>query len=199
MQVHPRFREQRSRIGIVGIFLHHFPHRVTIIFRSLSPVSLWVRRKAFRHRENVVAFGIGGIATQLHRLLNRLVRLLEAVFARRIVVVRTDRLRHPPVSHRQLRIERRRFLKRARRLVMVERVNQPQSLIEKPLCPCVLSRNRMVQIAQARHHRDRLRRPHGVILSASNDCETKKNREENRFQSFKVARFQSEPDFSLKL
>src|SRR6266849_8216628 len=56
----------------------------------------------------------------------------------------------------------------------------------------------MVQIAQTRHHRDRLRCCHGVILSGgngceTNDCETNLDREDDRFQNFKVARFQSEP------
>ncbi len=111
MEVHPRLCEQCRRIKIVGIVLYHFPHRVTIIFRSLPQVGLRVRGKAFRHRQNVAAFGVGGIAAQVHCLLNRLVRLLEAVRARRIVVVRSDCLRNPPVSHRQLRIELRRFLK----------------------------------------------------------------------------------------
>jgi hypothetical protein len=81
--------------------------------------------------ENVAALGVGGVCAQVDRLLNRFVRLLEAVFAGRIVVVRDHRFRNSPVSHRQLRIEFRRLLKRARRLVMVERVNQAQSLIEK--------------------------------------------------------------------
>src|SRR5258707_15634546 len=38
----------------------------------------------------------------------------------------------------------------------------------------------MVQIAQTRHYRDRLRRPHGVILSGGTDCETKNDRETNK-------------------
>jgi hypothetical protein len=35
----------------------------------------------------------------------------------------------------------------------------------------------MMQIAQARHHRDRVRASHGVMLSGSKDWETEKNRE----------------------
>jgi hypothetical protein len=35
----------------------------------------------------------------------------------------------------------------------------------------------MVQVAQARHHRDRLRCPHGMILRGSTDGETKTDRE----------------------
>ncbi len=110
MEVHPRFREQRRRIKIVGMLLHDFPHRVTVIFRRLSQIGLRIRRKSFRHRQNVAAFGVGGIATQIDRFLNRLMRLLEAVFARRIVVVRSHRLRDSPVSHGQLRIQFCRFL-----------------------------------------------------------------------------------------
>ena len=111
MKVHPRFREQRRRIKIVGVVLYHFPHGVAIIFGSLPQVGLRVCRKAFRHRQNVAAFGVGGIATQVHRLLDRLVRLLEAVLACRIVVVRPHRLGNPPERHRQVRIQFRGFLK----------------------------------------------------------------------------------------
>jgi hypothetical protein len=180
MQVHPRLREQRRRIQIVGIVLHHLAHRVPIFFRGLPQIGLRIRRKAFRHRQNIAAFRVGGIATQVHRLLNRIMRPLEAVCARRIVVVRSHRLRNSPVRHRQFRIECRRFLKRARRLVMVERVDQAQSLIEKPLRFRVLRRNRMMQIAQARHHRDRLRFPHGVILCGGTDREKDRERENDR-------------------
>src|SRR6266481_3111734 len=63
---------------------------------------------------------------------------------------------------------------------MIERVYESQALIEKLLRSCVLSRNRMMQIAQARHHRDRLRRPHVVILTGGTDCETKNDRETNK-------------------
>ena len=59
---------------------------------------------------------------------------------------------------------------------MVERVNQAQSLIEEHLRACVLGRNWMMQVAEARHHRDRLRAPDGVMLSGSKDCDTKTNR-----------------------
>src|SRR5260370_14314788 len=86
---------------------------------------------------------------------------------------------------------------------MGARVNQAQSLIENLLCSRDLGRNRMVEIAQPGHHRDRLRCRHGVILSGgngcetngceTNDCETNLDREDDRFQNFKVARFQSEP------
>src|SRR5258706_4315217 len=63
---------------------------------------------------------------------------------------------------------------------MIERVYESQALIEKLLRSCVLSRTWMMQIAQARHHHDRLRRPHGVILSGGTDCETKNDRETNK-------------------
>jgi hypothetical protein len=47
----------------------------------------------------------------------------------------------------------------------------------------------MVQIAEARHHRGRFRRSHGVILSGSYDREANKNREtEHTTQSRDAAR-----------
>ena len=54
-------------------------------------------------------------------------------------------------------------------------------------------------VAQSRHHRGRLCCAHGVILSSGAQRETEDDREERKFQSFKVARFQSKSAVLLKL
>ena len=95
----------------------------------------------------------------------------EPVFAGGIVVVRTNRLRNSPVRHCQLGIKLGSTLERTSRFVMIEGVDQPQALIEELLRLRILCRNRVMQIAQARHQRGRLGlRRHGMVLCDSSDC-----------------------------
>ena len=151
MQIHARFRKQRSRIQVVGVVLHQLTHRVTIFFRRLLQIRLRVRWKAFRHRGNIFALARRGICRQTLRLHNFLVSLLEAVFAGGIVVVRPYRLGDAPMRHRQRGVQLRRALKRARRFIMVESVNVAQPLVEKLLRFRVHSRHRMVLLADPAH------------------------------------------------
>ncbi len=60
-------------------------------------------------------------------------RLFEAVLAGGIVVVRSYRFRNSPISDCEFGIEFSRTLERACRLIMIEIVNQTQSLIEELL------------------------------------------------------------------
>ena len=63
----------------------------------------------------------------------------------RIVVVWPDRFGDAPVGHGELGIEFSRTPERARRFVMIEGVDQPQSLIEEFLRLGIAGRDRMVQ------------------------------------------------------
>ena len=75
----------------------------------------------------------------------------EAVFARGIVVIRPYRFCHAPERHRQLGVELARALERARRLIVIERVNLAQSLVEERLRLRVLRRDRVMPVAVAAH------------------------------------------------
>ncbi len=110
-----------------------------------------VRGKALGQRRNVRLVALGRAFRPARRLLDGLMRLHEAVFARRIVVVRTNGFRDAPIRHRQFGVQLRRPLERPRRLVMIERVNQPQPLIEKRLRLRILRRHRVPPISQSRH------------------------------------------------
>ncbi len=82
--------------------------------------------------------------------------MLVTIRIRGIVVVRSNRLGDAPVGHRQLGIEFRGVLKRPRRLVMVKGINKAQSLIEELLSLRIVRGNRVVEIAQPCHQRDRV-------------------------------------------
>ena len=58
-------------------------------------------------------------------------RLLIAVGVRRIVIVRTDSLGYSPVGYGEFRIKFRRMTKRTRGFIVVEGVDETQSLIKK--------------------------------------------------------------------
>src|ERR1700730_12322644 len=72
----------------------------------------------------------------------------------RIVIIRSHRLGHTPVRHGQPGIEFGGMLKRARRLVVIESVDEPQTLIEELLRLRIFGGDRMVKIAQSGHQRD---------------------------------------------
>ena len=81
----------------------------------------------------------------------------KALIAGGIVVVRPHGFGHPPVRHGQLGIELGGAFKRARGLVVIEGVDQAQSLIEELLCLRILGADRMMQVSQSGHQRGRLR------------------------------------------
>ena len=133
MQIHAGLGKQCRGVEIVRIALHYFAHRVVVLFRSLAPVRFRVGGEAKSHGVDICLLARRGVAFQMHRFLNGFMRLLKALFARRIVVVRPDGLGDSPKSHRKFGIEFCCFLKRPRRLIVIEGVNETQSLIEKLL------------------------------------------------------------------
>ena len=76
-------------------------------------------------------------------------RLPEALFTCRIVVIWSDGLRDSPISHREFGIKFSCVFERARCLVVIKRVDQAQSLIKKLLGRQVTSGDGMMKIAQA--------------------------------------------------
>ena len=77
--------------------------------------------------------------------------IVTGFFAFRIdrqIVIGTQRQRDAPPCHGQFRIELGRALKRSPRFVVIESVDEVQSLIEKLLGLAIFGRNRMMNIAQ---------------------------------------------------
>src|SRR5262249_3605669 len=100
-------------------------------------------------------------------------RLLEARGIGRIVVVRPYPLRPSPVSHCHLRVEVGCMLKGTSSFIVIKGEDQPQPLIEKLLRLRIFGRNRMMQIAQPRHERDRTsHRLHGMFLSKTGGAQS---------------------------
>ena len=146
-------RTRRNRVAASrssGNSLRDLPHGVTIVLGSFFQIGIWISRKALCHRLNVGLFAGRSVARQIDGLLHGVVRALETVGIGGIVIVRTNRFGDSPVRHRQFRIEFRSVLKRTRRFVMVEGVNEAQTLIEKLLRFCVVGGNGMVEISQVR-------------------------------------------------
>jgi hypothetical protein len=133
MKVHARLGKQRGRIEVIRILLRDFAHGIVIFLGRLAQVCLWIRGEALGHCLDVVLLGRRSARRQVHGFLDRIVRLLEALFAGRIVVIGSHRFGDAPIRDRQFRIEVRRALKRTRRFVMIEGVDQTQALIEKIL------------------------------------------------------------------
>ncbi len=165
MQVHPGFGKQSGRIQVVGEFRRDLAHGVVIFLSGFLQIGIRIRRKPLGHRLDVGLLAGRSSRGQVHGFLHGIVRMLVTVGIGGIVVVRSHGLGDTPVGHRQLGIEFRGVLERARRLVMVEGINKAQSLIKELLRLRIVSGNRVMEIAQPRHQRDRVGLPmRGMIL-----------------------------------
>ena len=90
----------------------------------------------------------------------------KALIAGGIVVVRSHRFSHSPIRHGQLGIELGGAFERARGLVVIEGVDQAQSLIEELLRLRIPGGDGMMQVSQSGHQRGRLRLSvNGMTLS----------------------------------
>ena len=99
MQIHSGLREKRRRIKVVGKPLHHFAHRITILFRRGAQIRFGIAREALCQRRDVGLVAIGSVACECLRFLHRRVRPQETVFARGIVIIWTHRFREAPKRH----------------------------------------------------------------------------------------------------
>ena len=134
VQIHAGFGKQGGGVEIVGVILRNFAHGVVIVFGGFLQIGLGIGGKALGHGGNVGAFGLGGIGAEVDRFLDRFVRLLETVFTGGIVVVGANGLGDAPVGHGEFGIEFGGLLEGARGFIVVEGVDQAESLIEEFLC-----------------------------------------------------------------
>src|SRR5690606_31557225 len=106
-----------------------------------------------RQRVDVVALALSGSVLQGHCLPDGGVRGNPVLIGHhhlavtRYVDVRAERERLAPVAHRALRIEALRRAKRTRRLSMVERKVDDETLVEISLGVGIFGRDRMVVVA----------------------------------------------------
>src|ERR1700737_858529 len=108
---------------------------------------------------------------------------LEAVGARRIVIVRSYRLGHAPICDGQLRIEFRGMLKRSRCLIVIKGIDKAQSLIEKLLRLSMTGAHRMMKISQPRDHGHRPGRSMRCMILRRN-TKARKHSTSDRCQHF---------------
>src|SRR6266576_306018 len=155
MQIHSRLGEEGGSVEIIGKGSGHITHGIAIGLSRFPTISLWVFRKALGHCSDVGLLVGWGAGRQLDGFLNGFVRSLETIVAGGIVVVRTNCFCDPPERHREFRIEFCCPLERTGGLVVIEGVDQTQSLVEELLGLHILGRNRMMKLAQAGHQRSR--------------------------------------------
>ena len=154
MQVHAGLGEERGGVEVVGKIGGDLPHGVVIVLGGFLQIGIRIGGKALRHRLNVGLLAGRGSGRQIDRFLHRVMRVLETVRVGGIVVVRSDRLGDAPVGHRQLGIEFGGMLKRARGLVVIEAIDEAQSLIEELLRLRIVRGDRVMKIAQSGDQRD---------------------------------------------
>ena len=155
MQVHTGLGEQRGRVQVIGKILYHFAHSIVISLGRLPAIRLGIGGKAQHHSLNVGLLDGRSVGREIDCFLDGVVCRRETLVAGRIVVIRAYSFRDAPVGDGQLGVEIGSALKRARRLIVVEGVDQTQSLIEKLLRLLVACGYGMMQVSQPRHQRCR--------------------------------------------
>ena len=163
MQGHAGFGEERGRVQVIGKLLHQVAHGVAIALGGQAMIGIGIGREAQRHRGNVSFLAGRCAGGQGAGFLDGLMRLLEAVRVGGIVVIRAYRLGDAPVGHRHFGVELCRLLERTRRFLMIEGIDQPQTLIEKFLRLGIRGGDRMAQVSQAIHQGGGLTRGLGVV------------------------------------
>ncbi len=111
MEIHPRLREECGGVEVVGIRLHDLAHGVAILLGRVAQVGSWIGGKPQGHGRDVGPFAGRSAGPQVNGFLNCCVRLPEAVFAGRVVVVGPDGFGNSPEGHGEFGIEFARFLK----------------------------------------------------------------------------------------
>jgi hypothetical protein len=151
-RVHDGIRVERLDVWIGRKRAGRPGHRV-----GVGAIERWPRRGPIRgkaHRERVderPLLWAGAVGEGL-RALNRLVGQPTALRGHGRVEVDGERHRLTPVRHRKLTVEPRDFPKRPARLGVVERIEQPEPLVEEGLGPRVLRRNRQMERPEPAEH-----------------------------------------------
>ena len=129
MQVHKRFREQRLHVEVVGVLVRHRAHRVRVRLVARGRPRA-IRAVALRYRVDERALFRRSAGLKRPRLRDRVVSLFAARRIAGQVVIRPQDQGHSPVRDRHLRIDLRRLLERALRLLVIEAVGEGEALIE---------------------------------------------------------------------
>ena len=104
-QVHHAFGVKRGCVEIVWITFYELAHRVLVIDGELRLIGLYVSRITFGERVDVRALVFRRFRRELDRFLQIAVSLDQCRPVGLHVVIRSERERHAPVGHRELRIE----------------------------------------------------------------------------------------------
>ena len=140
-----------------GKFFDHLAHGIVIGLGRLPAVGFGIGRETQRHGLDVGLLGGRSAGREIDRLLDGVVRRGETLVAGGIVVVRSYGLGHSPIGHGQFGIEFGGALKRARGLIVIEGVDQAQSLIKELLGLRIFGGDGMMQVSQSGHQSGRLR------------------------------------------
>jgi|RhiMethySRZTD1v2_1073278.scaffolds.fasta_scaffold00226_50 hypothetical protein len=148
-RVHRGVGVQRLDIRIVGKLRCHLLHRCGVGAIQCRAIASTFRRIA--HRQGLDERTLTGAGTRSGGpgRLDRDIRRPAVVTRHRRVEIGTKRERLAPIRHRQRRIQARGFAKRADRLGVIERIQQPNALIEEPLGSRCAGRDGHVQRPQA--------------------------------------------------
>ena len=133
-----------------GNFFVNFAHRVVIIFGGFSSVRLWIGRKTHCHGLYVCFLAGRGIRGKVRGLLNGFVSFYESLVACRIVVIRADGFGDSPIRNCEFRIKFGGVSERTRGFVVIEGIDQAQTLDRRTAALADCWSRRVMQVSQSR-------------------------------------------------
>jgi hypothetical protein len=153
VQIHQALGVQRGGVEIVRVYLDHIGHRVRVIDRQGFQVGFRVVRVALHQRIDVGALVGRRVGGERFRALRFFIGRELALGIDIEVDVGSECERDTPVRHRRRRVELGGAAERSDRFVVIETVDERQSLIEELLRVGTFGRDRMMKAAHTRHER----------------------------------------------
>ncbi len=135
-EIHERVGQERGRVEVVRELPRDIAHGIRVGAVERRPAGAGGRGVPGRQRGDQCPLALGrGRRGQRARLIDRGERPKLALRVGRAVVVRAVRQRHAPRAHRARRIEAGGLAESGLGLVVVEAVDEPQTLVEEGLRP----------------------------------------------------------------
>ena len=151
--VHHRVRIQRQHVGIIGMGGRHLRHGVGVSAVKRRPGRRGILGEPVGQRLDQRALAGAGAESNAAGGLHGPERRPPVLGRHRRIEIRRQRQRDSPVRHRQAGIESRSLAEGASRLLVVERIQQPKTLVEEGLRAGVLGGDGHVDRAEAGERR----------------------------------------------
>ena len=130
MEIHQTLGVERRGIEIVRILFGQRPHGVFVLNGERLEVRFRIVRIAFAERRHIGLLVVRCAIDKLQGALHRFIRRLFTIGIDVLIDVRSQRQGDSPLRHRRRRIELGGSRERSHRLIVIERIDERQALVE---------------------------------------------------------------------